>query len=191
MNKYRRWTSAEDKLLLELRNSKTNKELGAIFNRRPDKITRRLQRLGRLKSKEAISNNLSVALKAKFERGELSHSGSNNPRYKDGRTTERLYTIWLGIKHRCYNPKNKQYKDYGGRGIKMCDEWLNDYPAFKAYLGERPSLKHTLDRIDNDGNYEPDNVRWATHIEQNQNKRLPSGYNLHGEIKDGSQYCKK
>ena len=62
------------------------------------------------------------------------------------------------------------WANYGGRGIRMCDEWLNSYAAFLAYMGERPEGM-TLDRIDVDGNYEPGNVRWATPLEQARNKR--------------------
>lgn len=75
---------------------------------------------------------------------------------------------------RCTNPAARSYRDYGGRGITVCPEWRADFWAFVAYvadnLGERPD-GHTLDRIDNDGNYEPGNVRFATRSEQNRNRR--------------------
>lgn len=81
--------------------------------------------------------------------------------------------IWRAMKSRCYNPKNmKDYKNWGGRGIQICDEWLNDFEEFKKYVGERPTPKHTIDRIDNEGNYEPGNVKWSTRTEQNNNKRV-------------------
>lgn len=78
---------------------------------------------------------------------------------------------WSHMKQRCFNPNNKRYKDYGGRGIKVCDEWVNDFKSFYNYIGERPSSNHSLDRIDNNGNYEPGNVRWSTYEEQNNNRR--------------------
>ena len=76
------------------------------------------------------------------------------------------------MRNRCTNPNNTNYKNYGGRGIKVCERW-DDFTVFIADMGERPEGK-TLDRIDNDGNYEPSNVRWATRSEQQKNKRKPS-----------------
>jgi hypothetical protein len=75
------------------------------------------------------------------------------------------------MKARCYNPKDTKYPDYGGRGIVMCDEWRNSFEAFLADVGPRPAPGLSIDRIDNDGNYEPGNVRWATHVVQQSNTR--------------------
>lgn len=72
---------------------------------------------------------------------------------------------------RCLDPTRADYKDYGKRGITVCDEWRNDFAAFLAYLGERPSTEYTLDRKNVDGNYEPGNVKWATKTEQARNRR--------------------
>ena len=97
--------------------------------------------------------------------------------YIDGRSKERIYTIYMGAKQRVINPKNPQYRLYGGRGIKMCDEWLNDYQAFKkwaynnGYDDKALRGECTLDRIDVNGNYEPSNCRWITNTEQQHNKR--------------------
>lgn len=82
-----------------------------------------------------------------------------------------LYAIWRGIKVRCYNPDHEHFDLYGGRGIVMCDEWRDDYAAFEAAAGERPSVKHTIDRIDTNGHYQPGNIRWATMKQQNRNRR--------------------
>lgn len=81
------------------------------------------------------------------------------------------YTAWAGMLQRCRNPKNAAYPDYGGRGITVCDAWRDSFEAFYADLGPRPSARHSIDRIDNDGNYEPGNCRWATAKEQNRNTR--------------------
>jgi hypothetical protein len=82
------------------------------------------------------------------------------------------WTTWASMNQRCENPKRKDFKNYGGRGITVCEEWRHSFPAFFAHIGPKPSPKHTLDRYpNNDGNYEPGNVRWATYSEQNRNKR--------------------
>jgi hypothetical protein len=81
------------------------------------------------------------------------------------------YAIWRAAKSRCHNPNSGQYKDYGGRGIRMCDEWRYDFAAFYAHIGQRPAPELTLDRINNDGHYEPGNVQWATRTQQIHNRR--------------------
>ncbi len=92
------------------------------------------------------------------------------------------YVSWLGMKQRCYNTKNKDYEGYGGRGIRVYFGWTGPggFEEFLVDVGKRPSRKHTLDRIDPDGHYEPGNVRWASKSVQNSNK---SGfiYELDGE----------
>lgn len=94
----------------------------------------------------------------------------DNARYGAGVTPE--YRSWTHAKGRCYNPTDANYSDYGGRGIRMYPEWVDSYPAFLAYLGRKPSVTHSLDRFpNNDGDYAPGNVRWATPSEQNYNQR--------------------
>ena len=86
---------------------------------------------------------------------------------------EHLYEVWCAIKQRCFNPNNKRYANYGGRGITICDEWLNDYLAFKEWAmenGYEDNGDLSIDRIDNDGNYEPNNCRWVDRIVQANNK---------------------
>jgi len=82
-----------------------------------------------------------------------------------------LYGTWAGIKSRCLDVNSSAYKDYGARGISICDRWKEDFLDFVADVGEKPAWYYTLDRINNDGNYEPGNCRWATATEQACNKR--------------------
>lgn len=81
-----------------------------------------------------------------------------------------LFNIWKAMIQRCENPNHTWFKRYGGRGVAVCPKWRDDFEAFAADVGDRPSLKHTIDRVDGNGHYEPDNVRWATHIVQQRNR---------------------
>jgi len=110
-------------------------------------------RCGHIKSCGCISSEILMARN-------VTHGMSKTPEY----------VAWCKMRDRCNRESGKDYKDYGGRGIKVCDEW-SDFTAFYNYIGDRPSAKHSLDRIDVNGNYEPGNVRWATPMTQGNNTR--------------------
>ena len=81
------------------------------------------------------------------------------------------YTSWRKMKARCYNKKEKSYKNYGGRGIKVCNRWLYSFQNFYEDMGDKPFPRAEIDREKNNSNYEPDNCRWISHTENNHNKR--------------------
>ena len=112
-----------------------------------------------------LLNGSTISCGCKKGKNRVTHGQSAT-----GKRTK-VYGTWSSMKYRCSNPKDKFYKSYGGRGIKVCDEWKNDFLSFYNYIGEPPSKIHQIDRIDNDGNYEPGNVRWALPVENACNKR--------------------
>jgi len=102
------------------------------------------------------------------------------------------YSAWSHMLQRCEQPKTKHYNRYGGRGISVCKQWATSYTSFLDDVGRRPSELHTLDRIDNDGNYEPTNVRWANMqvqtINRGSNKKYTSGHKGVGYDKRCGKY---
>ena len=105
-----------------------------------------------------------------LKRGRSTSCGCAN-NITHGMTKSPEYYAWNGMRHRCNDPKTSGYKNYGGRGIAVCKRWEDSFAAFYADVGPRPSPLHSVERIDNDGSYEPGNVRWATRAEQNRNTR--------------------
>ena len=102
---------------------------------------------------------------------------------------ERLYSIWAGMKYRCFNPKGKSFKDYGGRGISVCKQWLQfeNFRDWALKTGYQDDLE--IDRINNDGNYEPNNCRWATRSQNQSNRRNNRLITINGETKTLSQWA--
>jgi hypothetical protein len=82
------------------------------------------------------------------------------------------YVSWIEMRRRCTNPKRENYRHYGGRGITVCERWMTSFEAFLTDMGKRPSRRHSLEREDVDGNYEPENCVWATQRQQIANRRV-------------------
>ena len=91
------------------------------------------------------------------------------------------YTAWIAAKKRCFNPRNPSYRNYGKRGIRMCPEWAGSFEVFLRDVGPKPDPTYSLDRINPDGNYEPENCRWAPMSVQARNKRNTRWYEFHDE----------
>lgn len=117
----------------------------------------------------------------------------NGANKKHNLCNTRIYKIWRNLKNRILNPKYKKYKYYGGRGISICDEWKNDFmPFYDWSMSNGYSDELSIDRIDNNGNYEPSNCRWSTQTMQNRNQRIQtnntSGFKGVSYRKDNNKY---
>ncbi len=104
-----------------------------------------------------------------LQREAVTETGHNNRVHGGAGTPE--YDAWTSMRKRCLNPERSEYRNYGERGIKICEEWLNSFEAFLDDMGPRPTKTHTLERIDNEKGYEPDNCCWETRKQQCRNKR--------------------
>jgi len=107
--------------------------------------------------------------------------------HKMTKTTE--YIAWHSMKSRCYNESYKGFDHYGKRGITVCSRWLNSFENFYADMGEKPTPKHSLDRINNDGGYSPENCKWSTYSEQNRNRRTSVLVDIDGVTKPLKEWC--
>lgn len=105
-----------------------------------------------------------------------------------GKSKHSAFRCWQSMKERCLNPKHEAWDRYGGRGITIHEDWLNHPEKFFDYIGDRPTLKHTVDRIDGNGNYEPSNIRWATPSEQMANAKSSKNICINGETKNLRQW---
>lgn len=115
-----------------------------------------------------------------------------NIKTANGNSIKRLYKIWRNMQDRCYNEKNIRYEHYGKKGIIVCDEWRNSYEVFETWaLANGYSDDLSIDRINNDGNYCPENCRWATVVEQANNKSINRYIEINGETKTLAQWCRQ
>lgn len=105
-----------------------------------------------------------------------------NSRKTHGKHGTRIYRIWQNMKKRCLTKTDRSYPYYGGRGITICDKWMR-FEGFYSDVGEPPSAKHQLDRIDNNGNYTPENIRWVLSSENCRNRRSNRLIEWNGEVK--------
>lgn len=106
-----------------------------------------------------------------------------------GMTNSAEYRTWTDMKTRCLNPGSTGYSDYGGRGIGICDRWRESFTAFLEDMGAKPSPVHSIDRINTNGNYEPENCRWATEVEQIRNRRNTLHVTIGGIRKPFVEWC--
>ena len=115
-------------------------------------------------------------------------SSIRNSSHKMSNTT--TYKSWFSMRNRCFNPNNPSYSNYGGIGITVCDRWKDSFENFLNDMGERPSKAYSIDRIDVNGNYEPNNCRWATQVQQQNNKRNNSTITYNGETRTITEWSR-
>lgn len=167
-------------------------------------------RTGRLVAKEIVyikgvkkwkclcdCGNYTYASGTEIKNGTRISCGCINREKKKPPEYKRLKSVYIGMKSRCYNKNNPGFHNYGGRGIIICDEWLNDFNAFyewaisAGYDINKSRAEQSLDRIDVNGNYEPSNCRWADQKTQNNNTRVNVHYIVDGKDYTQAQLCEK
>jgi len=115
----------------------------------------------------------------------MKHGHYSTPIRCHGGSSE--YKSWQAMKGRCYRPKNASFKHYGERGITVCERWRNSFKDFITDMGLKPTPKHTIDRIDTNGNYEPSNCQWSDNVTQCNNKSNNVFYDFKGDRKTLAQ----
>lgn len=119
------------------------------------------------------------------------HTSLNLPKPKSNKKYIPEYAAWNAMKRRCYTVTNGRYENYGGRGIEVCDRWRNSYKHFLEDMGPRPTDKHSLDRINPNGHYEPSNCRWADIETQSNNKAKTKLYTYNGKTQTLAQWIRE
>jgi hypothetical protein len=114
-----------------------------------------------------------------------------SPITKHGMCDTKIYMVWAAMKYRCHKPSHKDYYLYGAKGIRVCERWEKSFAAFYADMGERPSKRHSIDRIDGNKNYEPGNCRWALPIIQNRNRSITKKLTLNGQTLSMMEWAEK
>jgi hypothetical protein len=122
--------------------------------------------------------------------GCLRRERMKNLNKSHGQSYSKTYQSWVKAKDRCFNPKHVAFHKYGGAGITVCDRWKNSFENFYADMGDPPTEKHSLDRIENSKGYDPENCRWATKKQQSENSSWPRLITFHGETKNLSEWAR-
>ncbi len=135
--------------------------------------------------KEYVTGGYTKSCGCLFLEVKTTHGSTRN------RTLTGAYLSWQSLKRRCLNKHEVVYQNYGARGIKVCNRWKKSFANFLEDMGERPSREYQLDRINNNGNYEPNNCKWSTKKEQANNRRTTILINYNGETKCLMDWCKK
>jgi hypothetical protein len=107
-----------------------------------------------------------------------------------GKNGHPLYRIWKAMIQRCYNKNVPEFRNYGGRGISVCERWRHSFPNFLQDMGDKPSKNHSIDRIDNESGYFPENCKWSTRLEQANNKRNNILHSYKGQSKTLTQWSR-
>lgn len=144
--------------------------------------------LRKWKCKCKCGNEVITALKGAQSCGCLNREEKQS-RATHGHTGTKTYSAWKSMRRRCTNEKSIHFKNYGGRGIKVCERWAHSFEAFLSDMGTAPE-RCTLDRINNDGNYEPSNCRWATKREQDNNRRTNVFITFNHTTQTIRQWCR-